>query len=76
MMLSWVMTPMSNNKSNLTERLSFIRFDEEAKQNLRSLMPIIEEYLPIILDEFYVHVGKYETTSSFFHNEAHMKFAN
>jgi methyl-accepting chemotaxis protein len=56
----------------LNERIDFIKFDENEKEALKVAKPVIDGALEDVLQEFYSQVSSYETTRSFFQNQAHM----
>lgn len=61
-----------NKTDSLDERTSFIKFDQREKDALVSAKPVIDNALNDVLDEFYVQISSYETTSAFFQNPKHM----
>jgi methyl-accepting chemotaxis protein/hemoglobin-like flavoprotein len=52
--------------ATLAERLSFIGIDDETRQTLREMRPLVEAELSRILDGFYRHIGGYPTVSKMF----------
>jgi hypothetical protein len=49
---------MSDDRSDIDARLSFIGMNEAKRSILREMGPLIAKVLPVVLDEFYVLVGK------------------
>jgi methyl-accepting chemotaxis protein len=61
--------------STILERLRFNMIDQETVANLREAKSFILAELPIILDAFYDHVGKFAETAKFFRSREHMMHA-
>jgi methyl-accepting chemotaxis protein len=64
-----------NKTDTLDERSNFIKFGQREKDALLNAKPVIDDAINDVLDEFYVQVSAYETTSSFFQNPNHMNGA-
>lgn len=65
----------SNSGISLHERLEFIGLDEEARNSLRALKPLLAASLGDALGSFYQKVRANPETSKFFSNEQHMSAA-
>ncbi len=66
--------PMTS-QGELSERLGFMRLDQDAMQALREIGPLVSEALPGILSDFYVHVRKWPQVSKLFGSDASMNMA-
>ena len=64
-----------SGESTILERLRFNMIDHEAVTTLREAKPFILAELPLILDAFYDHVGKFAETAKFFRSRDHMMHA-
>lgn len=64
---------MSND--NIQQRLDFMGIDEETKETLREMRPMLEDALPKVLTGFYQIVKKWPNTNNFFQNDGHMDMA-
>jgi methyl-accepting chemotaxis protein len=60
---------------NLDERLSFMKLDAEARQNIRDIKPIIVDALPGALESFYGQVRSFPETRRFFAGESQISSA-
>lgn len=58
-----------NTELNLDKRLKYLKFDIEMRKALIAASQVIENALPTILDELYLHFKTDETASSFFYND-------
>ncbi|WP_237155592.1 globin-coupled sensor protein [Oryzibacter oryziterrae] len=58
-----------------TETLAFFHIDPATRDLLRTNKPLILSLLPIALDGFYAHVGKFPATRKFFATQQHMDHA-
>lgn len=59
----------------LSSRLKFIRMDGATRATLRELRPLIARVMPVILDEFYVHIATYPEVARLFPDQAIMRHA-
>jgi methyl-accepting chemotaxis protein len=59
----------------LKSRLDFVQLDEEARQRLARLRPLIDAHLGPALDRFYDHIAEVPAVASFFSGRPHMKGA-
>ena len=50
----------------IARRLAFVRFDAEAREALNEARPAIEAALPVVMDNFYSHIAKFEEARRFF----------
>ena len=66
---------IANKTESLDERISFIKFDQREMDALIGAKPVIDAALDDVLSEFYSQVSAYETTISFFQDDAHMQGA-
>jgi hypothetical protein len=64
-----------HGESTILERLRFNTIDQEAVTILRDAKSFILAELPLILDGFYDHVGKFAETAKFFRSRDHMMHA-
>lgn len=64
-----------HGESTILERLRFNMIDQEAVTILREAKSFILAELPLILDAFYDHVGKFAETAKFFRSRDHMMHA-
>lgn len=55
--------------SHIQERLSFIKLDEHNCTILKSLKPLIEPVLPIVLENFYEHISNWPSLDNMFSNK-------
>lgn len=55
--------------SHIQERLSFIKLDEHNCTILKSLKPLIEPVLPIVLENFYKHISNWPSLDNMFNNK-------
>jgi methyl-accepting chemotaxis protein len=49
---------MSDNATDIKNRLAFIGMDEAKRATLREMRPLIAKLLPGVLDQFYVLIAK------------------
>ena len=61
---------------DVADRLRFLAIDDETREILRSLEPVVQKRLPASLEAFYVHVKKYPELARFFSGEQQMKSAS
>ena len=61
-----------SEESRLATRLDFMQLDGPARQELRSLKPLLDKELPRALDIFYDRLRKAPEVRSFFASEAHI----
>ena len=61
--------------NTIAQRRAFNLIDDETIQLLRDARTFILAELPLILDEFYDHVGAFSQTASFFADRRHMMHA-
>lgn len=61
--------------STIQERLRFNMIDQGTVAILREAKPFILSEMPLILDAFYDHIGKFAETAKFFRNRDHMMHA-
>src|SRR5947209_39816 len=64
-----------SSESTIQERLRFNMIDSETVAVLREAKPFILAELPLVLDGFYDHVGKFAETAKFFRSRDHMMHA-
>jgi methyl-accepting chemotaxis protein len=64
-----------SSESTIQERLHFNMIDSETVALLRQAKPFVLAELPLVLDTFYDHVGKFAETAKFFRNRDHMMHA-
>jgi methyl-accepting chemotaxis protein len=64
-----------SGESTIQERLRFNLIDQETVVLLREAKPFILAEMPLILDGFYDHVGKFTETAKFFRSREHMMHA-
>jgi hypothetical protein len=64
-----------SGKSTIQERLRFNLIDQETVASLREAKSFILAEMPLILDGFYDHVGKFTETAKFFRSREHMMHA-
>ncbi|MCM2472620.1 globin-coupled sensor protein [Rhizobium sp. CG5] len=64
-----------DEKTALNKRLDFIGFDDQARQKLRALGPVIRNNMSAALDVFYQRLRKTPETAAFFRSEDHIKGA-
>jgi len=57
---------------DISERLGFLKLDNDAVQALREIAPIVTPALPGILSDFYVHMRKWPQVSAHFSGEPMM----
>lgn len=50
----------------IARRLSFVRFDDDARNALNEVRPAIEAALPAVMDSFYSHIAQFEEARHFF----------
>ncbi|MFA5592451.1 MAG: globin-coupled sensor protein [Micavibrio sp.] len=60
---------------NIQQSLRFAEFTEEDRAALRSIAPLIEEHLPIILNDFYTHLRGWDEMRAMFNGEKGMSSA-
>jgi methyl-accepting chemotaxis protein len=58
---------------NLEEKIKFLRIPEDYPHVLNTFLPILERYLPTVIDEFYEHLSKFPKLSSMFRGKAHIE---
>ncbi len=56
-------------------RLSFLKIDSQACQNLQEISPVLETQLDKVLDEFYNHIFQWPELKAKFPNEARVTYA-
>jgi len=66
---------MRANAESITDRLNFLRLDDEAVASLRTLQPLVERHLPAALDAFYQHMVRFPDLKRFFADAAQMERA-
>jgi len=64
-----------SDQSALAERLHFIGLDAKAKDDIRSLKPVIDMALPAILEDFYGKIGSVPDVARFFADESRVSHA-
>jgi methyl-accepting chemotaxis protein len=64
-----------SSHNNLDERLSFMRIDADARQDLQDIKSIIMKELPAALDSFYDQVRGFPETRKFFSGEGQISSA-
>jgi methyl-accepting chemotaxis protein len=62
-------------EQSLSERLSFMKLDADAKQNIRNIKSVIMTDLPGALDKFYAQIQAYPETRKFFSSQGHVSSA-
>jgi len=64
-----------SSQSALEERLSFMQLDEDARQALRGVKPILMNDLPTALDHFYSQIKAFPAVSRLFSGPSHVASA-
>lgn len=64
------------SQAELSERLGFMRLDQDATQALREIAPLVTQALPGVLDEFYTHIRKWPQVARLFGGESMMSSAS
>ncbi|MBN9317328.1 MAG: globin-coupled sensor protein [Devosia sp.] len=70
------MTKFADTTSELQERLDFVRFDEAALAELRSLRPVVERHLPDALAAFYDRLAQVPEMMAMFSGRPQMDRAS
>ena len=65
---------MSNDHA-LSQRLDFMRLDQSARTDIRSLQPVIAKAIRPALDAFYAQVRAFPETRAFFSSDSHIETA-
>ncbi|GGB60698.1 chemotaxis sensory transducer [Tistrella bauzanensis] len=60
------MATSSSGTAEAWDRLAFMRLDETAKADLRTLKPFLEKHLPVVLQAFYEHLRGYPELGKMF----------
>ena len=60
---------------SLQSRLDFLGIDQATREALRELRPLIGKVLPGLLDQFYVHVGRFPHLATMFSSPAAVRHA-
>ena len=63
---AWGVGAMRAETGSISDRLNFLKLDEEALVALRTLKPLVEKHLPHALDAFYQHMAGFPEVSRFF----------
>lgn len=66
---------LKKRREQFQTRLQYMGIDEQAKQDLKSLQPVLETALPPVLDSFYAYISEWPELNTFFNNEEHKKGA-
>lgn len=66
--------PTASNQ-NISDRMDFIELDESARENIKSLAPLVERELPVALDNFYEKLRKTPEAGKFFSSNDMMDHA-
>lgn len=62
--------------NTLNERLNYLGIDASVRDDLRSLLPLIEPELPVILEAFYAHIASHDETRDFFSSRERVETAS
>jgi methyl-accepting chemotaxis protein len=65
----------SSSRSDISDRLGFMKLDHSATQALQEIASIVREALPKVLEEFYVHIRGWPQVSRFFGGDSMMNMA-
>lgn len=60
-----------NKTKEFEERLSFLGIDDQVRQDIRGIQPVLDEHLSTILTGFYEHIGQWPNLNKLFKDQAH-----
>jgi len=66
---------MNEMANDISDRLNFIDLNDEMRETLRELKPILELHLPDVFESFYAHIAKFSDAVRHFNNPEHMRHA-
>ncbi len=52
--------------SPLQDRLNFLKIDDNTREAIKRLRPLVQKHMPGAMDQFYEHIWKFDDTKKFF----------